>query len=193
LKELYRSVEVVTTPGRPSHSRLASSSKAPPPGTTLYEALLEIKRLGEENRTLRIEVERLQPLDTVNETLRAENATLRETNDAFQVKEEVYKYEVEKWQGEKRPLHGDQILSVTVTLQAVPSGAKTSTGTTELGSSVVSQTINSMHWRHQLEGFQVPRHIGKKEMKARRRSEKEWEETSNMGSITGKAFRTQSG
>ena len=47
-----------------------------------------------------MEVKRIGPLDTVNETLRAENATLRENNDAFQVKEEAYKHEIEKWQGE---------------------------------------------------------------------------------------------
>jgi hypothetical protein len=102
LKELYRSVEVVTTPSRPSHFRLDSSSRAPPPGTTLYEALLKIKCLEEENEALRMEVERLR-LDTVNETLRAENATLRETNDASQIREEAYKHEVEKWQGQKHP------------------------------------------------------------------------------------------
>lgn len=113
LEELYRSVEVVTTPSRPSHSRFGSSSQAPLPGTTLYEALLKIKHLEEENGTLRMEVERLRPLDTVNETLRAENATLREANDAFQIREEAYKHEVEKWQGQKHLPHGDQKPSVT--------------------------------------------------------------------------------
>jgi len=48
-----------------------------------------------------------------------------------------------------------------------------------------------MHWRHQLEGFQVLRHTSE-EMKARR-SEEEQEEISNMESVTGKASRTQSG
>lgn len=67
-----------------------------------------------------MEVKRLGPLDTVNETLRAENATLRENNDAFQIKEEAYKHEVEKWQGQKHPLHDDQIPSVTPTPQAAP-------------------------------------------------------------------------
>ena len=62
-----------------------------------------------------MEVKRIGPLDTVNETLRAENATLRENNDAFQVKEEAYKHEVEKWQGQKYPSHDDQIRSVTST------------------------------------------------------------------------------
>lgn len=103
MKELYQSVEVVTTPRRPCHTRLGSSSQALLPGTTLYEALLEIKHLEEENESLRMEVERLRPLDTANETLRAENATLRETNDVFQVKEEASKHEVEKWQGQKHP------------------------------------------------------------------------------------------
>ena len=120
LKELYRSVEVVTSSTRPGHSRLGSSPQVPPPGTTLYEALLEIKRLEEENEALRMEVKRLEPLDTVNEILRAENATLRENNDAFQVKEEAYKHEVEKWQGQKYPPHDDQIPSVTPTPQAAP-------------------------------------------------------------------------
>ena len=62
-----------------------------------------------------MEVKRIGPLDTVNETLRAENATLRENNDAFQVKEEAYKHEVEKWQGQKHSSHDDQIRSVTPT------------------------------------------------------------------------------
>lgn len=144
LKELCRSVEIVTTPGRSSHSRLGSSSHHAPPGTTLYEALLKIKRLEEENEALRNEVEKLRPLDKINETLRTENATLRETNDAFQAKEDVYKHEVEKWQGQQNLVHMDQIPSVTVTLQGVPLGAKKSTGTTEPKLNVVLQTTNPM-------------------------------------------------
>ena len=101
--------------------------------------------MEEENETLRIEVEKLRPLDNINETLRAENATLRETNDAFQTKEDVYKHEVEKWQGQQYLLHMVRIPSVTVTLQGVPSGAKKSTGTTEPKLNVVLKTINSIH------------------------------------------------
>lgn len=153
LKELCRSVEVVTTPARPSHSRLGSFSQPAPPGTTLYEALLEIKRLEEENEAFRIEVEKLRPPDTINETLRAENASLRETNDAFQAKEEAYKHEVEKWQGRKHPLHVDQTLSMTIILQAAPSDTKKSTETTEPKLTVVLQTINSVRWRYRLAGL----------------------------------------
>ncbi len=58
-----------------------------------------------------MEVKRLGSLDTANETLRAENATLRENNDAFHVKQEAYKHEVEKWQGQKHPPHDDPIRS----------------------------------------------------------------------------------
>ena len=141
------------TPARPSHSRLGSSSKPAPPGTTLYEALLEIKRLEEENETLRIEVEKLRPLGTTNETLRAENVTLRETNDAFQAKEEAYKHEVEKWQGRKHPFDVDQTPSVTVIPQAAPSDTKKSTETTGPKLTVVLQTINSVRWRYRLAGL----------------------------------------
>lgn len=144
LKELCRSVEVVTTPGRSNHSRLGSSSQQAPPGTTLYEAILEIKRLEEENEGLRIEVEKLRPLDKINETLRADNETLRETNDAFQAKEGVYKHEVEKWKGQQHLLHSDQVPSVTVTLQGVPSGATKSTGTTRPKLNAVLRATNSM-------------------------------------------------
>ena len=66
-----------------------------------------MKRLEEENKALRIEAERLRPVDKVNETLRAENTSLRESNNAFQAKEEAYKHEVEKWQGQRHPPHMD--------------------------------------------------------------------------------------